>query len=217
MTSAPPQTNLPSQPVSSASQGQAQAAAVIPTAPGQFSYASATKKNATPNASESSNMASAVGIPPAQHGHSDSVNGRNITTPAIPSVGNVNGNNIDHTRKPSMTVTPAGATVNGGAVGGSQNKATNIQFGSVNAAGSAMGTPTAPTNHTSNLSATSLNPRIDSPHNSPSPIPQPAATGGRPPSTIQAQGISGLNFGQTGPEGGDPNVSADMITWKTLY
>jgi translation initiation factor 4G len=208
MTSAPPQTNLPSQPASSASQGQTQAAAAIPTAPGQFSYASATKKNATLNASESSNMASAVGIPPAQHGHSESVNGRNITTPAIPTVGNVNGNNIDHTRKPSMTVTQAGATVNGGAVGGPQNKATGIQFGSVNAPGSAMEAPTGPANHASNLSANSLNPRIDSPHNSPSPIPQPAPTGGRPPSTLQASGISGLNFGQTGPEGSDPNVSA---------
>ena len=153
-------------------------------------------------------MASAVGIPPAQHGHSESVNGRNITTPAIPSVGNVNGNNIDHTRKPSMTVTQAGATVNGGAVGGPQNKATGIQFGSMNAPGSAMGAPAGPANHTSNLSANSLNPRIDSPHNSPSPIPQPAPTGGRPPSTLQAPGISGLNFGQTGPEGGDTNVSA---------
>lgn len=207
MTSAPPQTNLPSQSASSISQGQTQAAAAIAPAPGQFSYASATKRKATPNASESSNMASAVGIPPAQHGHSDSVNGRNITTPAIPSV---NGNNGDHARKPSMTVTPAGATLNGGAVGGAQNKATGIQFGSVNAAGSAMGTPVAPASHHSNLSATSLNPRVDSPHNSPSPIPQPAtASGGpRPPSTIQAQGMPGMSFGNAiGQEGGDPNVS----------
>lgn len=215
MTSAPPQTILPSPSASSTSQGQAQAAAA--TAPGQFSYASATKRNATPNASESSNMASAVGIPPAQHGHSDSVNGRNITTPAIPAVGGsaaFNGSNGDHARKPSMTVTPAGATVNGGAVGGPQNKATGIQFGSVNAAGSAMGTTVAPANHNSNLSAASLNPRIDSPHNSPSPIPQPAtASGGpRPPSTIQAQGIGGLSFGATGPDGGDLHVSSCTLT-----
>ena len=213
MTSAPPQSNPSSQSASSASQGQTQAAAATVTAPGQVSYASATKKNATPNASESSNMASAVGIPPAQHGHSDSVNGRNITTPAIPSVGTsagINGNNIEHARKPSMTVTPAGATVNGGAVGGPQNKTTGIQFGSVNAGGSAMGTPTAPANHASSLSAT-LNPRTDSPHNSPSPIPQPAApSGGRPPSTIQAQGINNLSFGLTGPEGGDLNVCVNL-------
>ena len=209
MTSVPTQTNLSSQSALSAPQGQTQAAAASLAAPGRFSYASATKKNVTPHASESSNMASAVGIPPAQHGHSDSLNGRNITTPAIPSVGSstgVNGNNIEHTRKPSMTLTPAGATVNGGAVGGPQNKTTGIQFGSVNATGSAMGTPAAPANHASNFSAT-LNPRTDSPHNSPSPIPQPAApSGGRPPSTIQAQGIGGLSFGQTGPELGDPNV-----------
>jgi translation initiation factor 4G len=207
MTSAPPQTNLPSQSASSIAQGQTQATAATAPARGQFSYASATKRNATPNASESFNMASAVGIPPAQHGHSDSVNGRNITTPAIPSM---NGNNGDHARKPSMTVTPAGATVNGGAVGGAQNKATGIQFGSVNAAGSAMGTPTAPANHHPNLSATSLNPRLESPHNSPSPIPQPAtASGGpHPPSTIQAQGMPGMSFGNAiGQEGSDPNVS----------
>ena len=205
MTSAPPQPNLPSQLTSSTSQGQTQATAA-PPAPGQFSYASATKRNATPNASQSFNMASAVGISPAQHGHSDSVNGRNITTPAIPSV---NGNNGDHNRKPSMTVTPAGATVNGGAVGGPQNKATNIQFGSMNVAGSATGSAAAPANHNSSLSATSLNPRVDSPHNSPSPIPQPATVSGgpRPPSTIQAQGMGGLSFGATGPDGGDPSVS----------
>ena len=210
MTSAPPQTKLPSQLSPSASQGQTQAAAAaLPSAPGQISYASATKSQTTPNASQSSNMASAVGISSAQHGHSDSVIGRNITTPAIPSVGSaagVNGSNGDHTRKPSMTVTPAGATVNGGAVGGSQNKATNIQFGSVNAAGSALEIPVAPANHHSNLSATSFNPRVESPHNSPSPIPQPPASGGRPPSTIQAQGIGGLSFGATGQDGGDPNV-----------
>lgn len=202
MTSAPPQPNLPSQLTSSTSQGQTQATAA-PPAPGQFSYASATKRNATPNASQSFNMASAVGISPAQHGHSDSVNGRNITTPAIPSV---NGNNGDHNRKPSMTVTPAGATVNGGAVGGPQNKATNIQFGSMNAAGSATGTAAAPANHNPSLSA----PRVDSPHDSPSPIPQPATVSGgpRPPSTIQAQGMGGLSFGATGPEGGDPSVSS---------
>ena len=171
-----------------------------------------------PNASESTNMATTVGGPPAIHGHSESLNGRNPTMPAIPNAAGLNGSPFlqgDHSRKPSMTVTPAGATgyaANGGAVGGAQNKA-NIQFGSINNAGAspALGTPPTLAHQSSNLSVSSLNPRMTSPQNSPSPIPQPvSASGGKPPSSLQNHG-NGLSFGQFGGEGGDPNVRGSPI------
>ena len=157
-------------------------------------------------------MSAAVGGAPPTHGHSDSVNGRNPTIPAIPSV-NGNVSLPDHTRKPSMTVTPAGATgftANGAAPGGSQNKP-GIQFGSMgvaNPAGSpAIGTPPSLAHpNAANLSVSQLNPRATSPSNSPSPIPQPVSvSGGRPPSGFQGQG-NGYTFGQMPVDPNDPTV-----------
>jgi translation initiation factor 4G len=59
----------------------------------------------------------------------------------------------------------------------------------------------------SGLGAPSTNPRVTSPQTSPSPIPQPASSGGRPPpSTYQAQG-NVPNFGSFGENAGDNNVS----------
>ncbi|KIW99762.1 uncharacterized protein Z518_10690 [Rhinocladiella mackenziei CBS 650.93] len=174
--------------------------------PGRTSFPSAPdSSSSTPNASEPNDMSAAVGRAPPTHGHSDSVNGRNPTIPAIPSV-NGNAPIPDHSRKPSMTVTPAGATSFTANGGGPQNKPGNIVFGSygvANPAGSpAMGTPSLAHQNTSNLSVNPLNPRVVSPSNSPSPIPQPvAASGGRPPSTFQGQG-NGYTFGQIS---GDPN------------
>jgi hypothetical protein len=59
--------------------------------------------------------------------------------------------------------------------------------------------------------APSMNPRISSPQTSPSPIPQPAASGGRPPSSLQGQG-NGPIFGSLG---GDSN-DVCLITFKNL-
>ncbi|KAJ9612925.1 hypothetical protein H2200_002866 [Cladophialophora chaetospira] len=154
-------------------------------------------------------MSAAVGGAPPTHGHSDSLNGRNPTIPAIPSV-NGNVSLPDHTRKPSMTVTPAGATgfaTNGGAPSGPQNKPA-IQFGALgmhNSAGSpAMGTPPSLAHQNSaNLSVSQLNPRASSPSNSPSPIPQPASvSGGRPPQGFGGPG-NGYTFGQMPGDPGD--------------
>ena len=160
-------------------------------------------------------MSSAVGGAPPSHHPSDSLNGRNPTIPAIPAV---NGNSIDHSRKPSMTVTPAGTTgftPNGGALGGRQNKP-DVQFGSVNAsaASPALGTtpPTLAHQNSSSLGVNQINHRVNSPIPSPSPIPQPAnPSGGRPPSTFGSQG-NGLVFGQQGGEQGDPSVGSLLIT-----
>ncbi|KEF54176.1 translation initiation factor 4G [Exophiala aquamarina CBS 119918] len=153
-------------------------------------------------------MSAAVGGAPPAHGHSDSVNGRPPTIPAIPSV---NGAVAvpDHLRKPSNAAPSGGAagyTPNGGAQPGAQTK---IQFGSLptgnNNASPAVGTPHQ---NNANLSVNQLNPRVPSPSNSPSPIPQPASvSGGRPPSTFQGQG-NGYQFGQMPGDPSDPSVSS---------
>ncbi|EXJ92228.1 translation initiation factor 4G [Capronia epimyces CBS 606.96] len=165
--------------------------------------------SSTPNASEPNNMSAAVGGAPPTHGHSESVNGRNPTIPAIPSV-NGSVSLPDHTRKHSMTVTPAGATgftASGRGPAGSQNKP-GIQFGSLDgphpASSPAAGTPPSLAHeNTSNLSVNQGNPRATSPSSSPSPIPQMASvSGGRPPSSFQGQ-ANGLSFGQLDPN--DPS------------
>lgn len=185
---------------------------------GRSSYASATKGGFPPNASEPPNMSAAAGARPPADSISP-VNGRNPTIPAVPSVGGptiVNGNSTDHIRKPSFTVSPGGATTttttnlatNGGAVGGGQSKANNIQFGSIPAGGSpALNNPPALASQSpSSLGIAPANPRVVSPQKSPSPIPQPAASGGRLPSNLQGQSNE-LRFGQLGGDPTDANVS----------
>jgi translation initiation factor 4G len=223
MTSTPQQTNAtgpadtksaPPPAVQAPNFSTASAPSFSAAAPasGRSSYASATKGAFPPNVSEPSNMSvTAGGRPPADT--ISPVNGRNPTIPAVPSVGGptiVNGNNVDHARKPSFTVTSSSATnfaTNGGAVGGVQNKANNIQFGSMNAGGSpALNNPPALASQSpSNLGVAHANPRIVSPQNSPSPIPQLAASGGRPPSGLQGQNNE-VRFGQMGVDSNDTNV-----------
>ena len=186
---------------------------------GRSSYASATKKSFSPNVSEPTTMPAVVGGPvAAHHGHNDSISpatGKNNTIPAIPTVGGptiVNGNNAltpsassDHSRKPSFIITPSGATgfSSNSGPGTGQNKANGIQFGSLAASGSpAPGSaPVLANQSSSNLGVGSMPPRVPSPQTSPSPIPQPAISGGRPPSSLQGQNVV---FGQ--PEANDPNV-----------
>lgn len=187
------------------------------------SYANATKKSYPPlTASGVTTPSVAVG---AQHGKSDSnspMNGKpTIPPPAVPAVGAApaitNGNealvNSDHSRKPSVTISAAGATgymPNGGPVVGKPNGGNGIQFGSINAGGSPAVThsvPQAAPNMSSSLAvAAPTNPRITSPQTSPSPIPQPAASGGRPPSSLHGQG-NGLSFGSLGGDEGNVSVS----------
>jgi translation initiation factor 4G len=184
-------------------------------ASGQTSFPPATKSpSSSANASGPANMSAAVGGAPPTHGHSDSMNGKNTTIPAIPSVTNGNVSLPDHTRKPSMTVTPAGATTyntNGGAPSGPQNKP-GIQFGSIGMANPAsspgMGTPpTMNTQNSANLGVQQLNPRTTSPSNSPSPIPQPASvSGGGLPQGLSGQG-NGFTFGRI--DQNDPSVCLD--------
>ena len=229
MTSIPQQSNTPvqtnlagQQAVSrkqspSAPQGPISTASVV----GRSSYAAATKNCISSNASGSPNMATAIeGSMPSQHGTGDGIapfNGSIPTiaaTPAFEGSAGMNGNNTssasiatDHNRKPSFTITPSG--INGGPSTGQPSKANSIVFGSMNTGGSpASGASPALANSSpANLGvAGSVNPRMISPQASPSPIPRPAISGGRPPSSLQTQG-NGLIFGQSGPEANDPIVS----------
>ncbi|KAK8170729.1 hypothetical protein BC567DRAFT_210480 [Phyllosticta citribraziliensis] len=156
------------------------------------SYASAaTKKAASPPAIASSSPQVAVGSNAAN------VNGKAQNPSAGPPP--IANGAPSHGRKSStMTISAAGTT---GPMSNNGNARPNIAFGAINAGGSpaiAHSAPHAPQNNAT------PNPRITSPATSPSPIPQPAASGGRPPSGLQGQG-NGLSFGSMGGE----NVGAN--------
>lgn len=227
MTSISQQPALPPQVASSISQSVTQVqspppltggttspqAAVLSAASGR-SYANATKKSAT----NSSVAAQAGGN--SSHGKSDSispVNGKSAIPPAVPTLGTptiVNGNNAglgssahgEHSRKVSVTISAQGASghmPNGGPAAGKPAVAQGIRFGSASPA-IVHSTPQLVQSADSLAVAAQSNPRITSPATSPSPIPQPPASGGRPPSGLQSQS-NNLNFGSMGGE--DPSVS----------
>jgi translation initiation factor 4G len=159
----------------------------------------------------------------AQHGKSTSVSPvsgnpmqiqQSQQQTASPGVTIVNGAPTapaaDHSRKPSVTITSAGTS---GYMpnGGPASRPNSLQFGFANQQSSPnMGNPAvlAANQSQSGLGvAPSMNPRVTSPQTSPSPIPQPASSGGRPPpSTYQGQG-NVPNFGSFG-DAGDANVSS---------
>ncbi|CAO1598469.1 hypothetical protein XANCAGTX0491_002235 [Xanthoria calcicola] len=219
-TAPQPQSN----PTSQSGRTPPQAATTAP--PPARSYASATKKNSSPTSATNSLSTSspAGGAGPAQNGKVESastVNGKGPITPAVPAMGGapaiVNGNTAgmppsgpaDHGRKASLNITPAGASVhlpNGDQVGAKPAGGTAIKWGSLNADGSpalANAIP-QPSQSTNTLAVNPpTNPRVTSPAASPSPIPQPPASGGRPPSTFQGQN-NGMSFGSM-PAGDDPN------------
>ncbi|KAI9704529.1 MAG: hypothetical protein M1820_005603 [Bogoriella megaspora] len=197
-------------------------------APTARSYANATKKTSSPPliASSTPNPPVAVGgTGQIQHGYANSispVNGKPAFEPAVPAVSRppsiVSSGNIvngahekfqpsDHGRKPSVTISAAGTSgqlPNGGPVGqANANSRPPIAFGSMNPQSSPAPAHSTPFHHqNANLGTPLSNPRITSPAHSPSPIPQPPASGGRPPSGLQGQG-NGLSFGEfvTGPDG----------------
>ena len=160
-----------------------------------------------------------------QHGKSSSVspvNGR-APIPAVPvvsapaiahSTSAVNGGSTDHSRKSSVTISangPTGYILNGGPVGGSKGA---IQFGSITDSPAAShSTPQVAQSASSAPIPIPNNPRVTSPAQSPSPIPQPSASGGRPPSGLAQQG-NGVTFGSLG---GDGDVSLLLSgAWTVL-
>ncbi|KAL6238648.1 hypothetical protein BDW75DRAFT_4767 [Aspergillus navahoensis] len=163
------------------------------------SYANATKKSAT----DSTAAAPVTVGGSSQHGKSTStsVSGKPMQQPSNPTI--VNGAPVsgvpqgDHSKKPSVTIT-ADYNPSTRAQTGRPN---SLQFGFANTQSSPnMGNPPALANQPqSGLGVTPpMNPRATSPQTSPSPIPQPASSGGRPPpSSYQAQ----VNFGSFGNAG----------------
>ena len=190
------------------------------------SYANATRKQfSSPSVSANSTLPVALGgSGPGHHGKSDtmsSVNGKGGIPPAVPALGTptiVNGNNAvnipsgqgDHGRKPSVTISAAGASgymPNGSPVVGKPG-GNNIQFGSMDAGPSPVIKYSTLQQNQSLSVSNQMNPRITSPQTSPSPIPQPPASGGKPPSSLHGQG-NGLSFGSLGGE--EAPVSLDIF------
>ena len=181
------------------------------------SYATVHKKPFSPTSTSVVTPSGPVGgLVGAQHGKADSMNGRGAIPPAVPALGTptiVNGNAAiahnaplgDHSRKTSVTISAAGASgylPNGGPMAGKPTGGNSIQFGQLLSKGSPTSTSSMlqPVQSSNTLAVQSPpNPRITSPQTSPSPIPQPPASGGRPPSGFQGQG-NGLNFGSIGSE-----------------
>ncbi|KAF2663901.1 hypothetical protein BT63DRAFT_114385 [Microthyrium microscopicum] len=188
----------------------AQSASGAPSAPSgtpsvRSSYANATKGKPIGAPIVASSTPPAIVGGPAQHGKASSaspVNGKSAP-PAIPSgappiVSSGSIANGGQEIKPSpVTISAQGTTgylPNGGSAG--QASRPNIHFGSMNPSGSPAVAPSVPhIPQNSNLGAPMSN--SASSQRSPSPIPQPALSGGRPPSAPQGQG-SQLNFGNLG-------------------
>lgn len=114
-----------------------------------------------------------------------------VSAPAIAHSSSANGGATDHTRQSSVTINANGlSSMNGGPVGGSKG----IQFGAMGG-----GSPAASPLPAASTPMAIPNSRVTDPSHSPSPIPAPMASGGRPPS-ISGQG-NGLAFGSFGGDG----------------
>ncbi|RAL11750.1 putative eukaryotic translation initiation factor subunit eIF-4F [Aspergillus homomorphus CBS 101889] len=204
MSSIPPKSGLQPQGPSTSTQAASSPAQSASPSTAPRSYASATKKSATDSTAAPVTVGGS-----SQHGKSTSaspVSGKPMQQSQTPGVTIVNGAPApqnDHSRKPSVTITSAGTSgyiPNGGQTG----RPNSLQFGFANQQSSpSMGNPASlATQPQSGLGVTPpVNPRVTSPQTSPSPIPQPASSGGRPPpSTYQAQG-NVPNFGSFGDAG----------------
>ncbi|KAI1769077.1 hypothetical protein GGR53DRAFT_517503 [Hypoxylon sp. FL1150] len=142
------------------------------------------------------------------------LNGRPNIMPAIPAVptvahgtSNVNGHS-DHNRKSSVTISANGPNnypANGGPAGGK----TNIKFGFNDSPAVSHSSPqigSAP------IPIPDSNPRVTEPRNSPSPIPQPSASGGRPPSGTAQQTMT---FGSFGGDNERPHMRTTSVSQES--
>ena len=178
------------------------------------SYASAASASKKPAAGPNTLVASGSHPAPVVVGSSATsnakpasaspANGRPTIPPAVPVVHGssaVNGGAADHARKPSVTISangPPSYGANGGPVGGPKN----IQFGFRDSPVVSHSTPQLGASSPIPIPG-SGNPRVASPAQSPSPIPQPAASGGRPPAGLQSGDVK-PSFGSFN---NDPEVS----------
>lgn len=173
------------------------------------SYASAAgaakKQSSAPVVAPGSSqpvVAAGSSVPTPQHAKSSSIspmNGRPNIMPAVPTVahGTSSVNGESHKRTPSVTISNGPSYSNGSAAA----PKSGIQFGFESPAVS-HSSP-APVSAPIAIPGSQSNPRATSPANSPSPIPLPSASGGRPPSSAQ-QGAS-MTFGSFN---GDGDVSS---------
>lgn len=178
-----------------------QTIANAPNAPnGTASYASAAsaqKKQSASSIAGGSNAPTVVSGT-SQHAKSNSVspvNGRPIM-PAVPTVAPavaVGTNGDNHARKPSVTMGGSNNYPANGGAGGPK-----IQFGFQASPAVSHSTPQGGSAPIA-IPGRDSSQRVPSPQNSPSPIPQPSASGGRPPSSAQTGGQ--LTFGSFGGNG----------------
>lgn len=166
----------------------------VSSQPAVKSYANATKTATPPTLAGASAPAHNAAKPTdaqlngsmAQGGSQQAHSGPSNGTPAT----------MDHSRKPSVVINASGASgsyPNGGPVGQNGNRPA-INFGSMHAQGGEHGSASFPAQNAS-LQQPRQDPRATTPAHSPSPIPQPAASGGRPPSNLPNQHNGGLAFG----------------------
>ena len=211
----PSASSTPQNPINTTSQPGAVSPAVVgspsPNSSAR-SYAHATKSSI----SGPLVVGSASGST-SQHGKRESVGGRipsNMAAPAIVNSSAANGGPgpTEHSRKPSVTISASGSTgqMPNGAPQTPSGARPNIKFGSMNENGSPAIANSTPyqaqpqsqsqpqqSAQSSSLPAPASDPRITSPTHSPTPIPPPTASGGRPPSGLASQN-NGLNFGSLG-------------------
>jgi translation initiation factor 4G len=216
MTSAIPSISQPShsaQPSTDAASGTTTplSGAVPAQLPGR-SYASATKTaTTTPSPAGVSAPTQNAKLPTESP-----VNGANSMAQgapqAAPTVPNGTPTHTEHGRKPSVVINASGAsgyTPNGGPVGQSGSRPP-ISFGSMTSSGSPLPPASVPyQSQTSSLPAPPRDPRVISPAHSPSPIPQPPASGGRPPTSgLQGQS-NGMLFGEMRNE-------SEQVSWSWI-
>ncbi|KAF2153807.1 hypothetical protein K461DRAFT_266918 [Myriangium duriaei CBS 260.36] len=203
----------------------------IPAVPAQLpkskaSYANATKPSqpVEPAIAHSPSITTGAQAP-VQHGkldHKSSAGSMSAPSAAAanPPSGIAAGNNQSdftrtdsHGRKPSVVISASGTSgqiPNGGPVG--QNTRPNIAFGSMvnNGQGApAIANSTTYGSQNNSIPTPRHDPRQTSPAHSPAPIPQPPASGGKPPSGLHNQG-NGLVFGSSGAENGDANFRSSQ-------
>lgn len=160
------------------------------------SYAHATKNAGSGPAAQAASSTTGANrnAPP------DSLNGRPVASkmaaPAIANSGtSANGASAPagHSRKPSRTISASGSSgqiPNGGPTTPSSSRP-NLMFGNIPAGGHAPAIANStPSQSTSSMPVPRHDPRVTSPTASPSPIPQPAASGGRPNLSGQSNPVS---------------------------
>ncbi|CAK7563698.1 MAG: hypothetical protein SEPTF4163_001573 [Sporothrix epigloea] len=167
-----------------ASASNARSASVSPL---NSSAAGSSTKSGNANGTMSGNAAPSAGATTAK----GSGNNNKAIAPAVPTV--LNGSSgiaADHARKSSVTISATGPS-SFIANGGGAPKAPLPKFGYDESPAIAHSTPSQ---------SMIGNQRVPSPAQSPIPIPQPSASGGRPPPTISQDGSS-MKFGSFGGDG----------------